>query len=311
VGVVSPRSPEKTDAPLDGKTINIGGHRLHYLDQGPAEPSGTLLMLHGNPTWSYMYRRLIHQFSDQYRCIAPDHIGMGNSDKPSDASYPYTLERRITDVEALLEAVAPDGPLTLIAHDWGGMIGMGVATRHLERIEKLVLMNTGGFRIPKTKKMPWQLTLSRTPLLGALLVRGMNAFCRGAVRDCVTTKHLSEDVARCFVQPYDSWAHRIAVHRFIQDIPLKPSHPSYATVHAIEQKLHLLQAIPTLIMWGRKDFVFDDHFLSEWSQFLPNAQVHRFDDAGHYVLEDKPEEIVDLLRSFLGAADNTLSPSKQ
>ena len=300
VPIVSPALAEQVNVPANGKMLNVGGHRLHYLDEGPAEPHGTLLMLHGNPTWSYMYRHLVRRFAGQYRCIVPDHIGMGDSDKPSDRFYPYTLKRRISDIESLLDAVAPYGPLTLVMHDWGGMIGMGVATRHPKRIERLILMNTAAFRIPRTKTMPWQLTLSRTPLLGALLVRGFNAFCRGAAHHCVTQKPLSFEVVRCLLRPYDSWAHRIAVHRFIQDIPLRPSHTSYATVEEIEQQLHLLEAIPTLILWGRKDFVFDDHFLAEWTRFLPNAEVHRFDNAGHYILEDESEAIIDLLRRFLG-----------
>jgi len=285
-----------------GKRVDVHGQQMHVIDEGPREGSlGTLVMVHGNPTWSFYYRRLIAHFSHHYRCIVPDHIGMGLSSKPDDKTYSYTLAQRISDLDSLIEQLCPEGPLTLILHDWGGMIGMGYAVRHRLRIARLVLMNTAAFRLPEGKTLPWSLSVCRTPLLGAVAVRGLNQFCLGAVRECIKSARLSPvDKAR-LLAPYDSWANRIAVHRFVQDIPLRPGDISYADVISIEQGLAQFLDCPTQIFWGGQDFVFDDDFLAEWRRIWPQAAVHRFPEAGHYVLEDAHEQIIPLLEEFLEA----------
>ncbi len=279
--------------------LDLAGMKLHYIDEGPKD-AAPILMLHGNPTWSFYYRRLVSAFSPTRRCIVHDHIGMGLSDKPTEKNYEFTLESRVNDLEKLIDSLNLTQPLTLIVHDWGGMIGMAYATRHPERIERLVILNTGGFSLPKTKKMPWQLTLARTPLLGALLVRGFNAFSRGAVKDCVT-RPLTLEVADAYCAPYNSWHNRLAVHRFIQDIPLHPGDRAYGLVANVEKNIAQFQNLPMLICWGMKDFVFDIHFLNRWLELFPAAQTHRFENAGHYVLEDAHEKIIPLIQKFLAA----------
>lgn len=283
-----------------GNAIN-----LHYLDESPTTSVDTptpppVLMLHGNPTWSYFYRKLILALRGTCRTIVPDHIGMGRSDKPTDAAYSYTLDRRVDDLERLIDSLNLTQPLTLVLHDWGGMIGMAYATRHPERIARIVVLNTGAFALPANKKLPWQIAISRTPLLGALLIRGLNGFSRGAVRDCVK-QPLPAEVAQAFIAPYDSWANRRAVHRFIQDIPLKPGDRAYNTVANVEEKLRQFQNLPMLICWGMQDFVFDIHFLNRWIELFPQAEVHRFPEAGHYVLEDASAQIIPLVQNFFAA----------
>ena len=125
--------------PFQSRFVTVAGHKMHYLDEGEGP---VVLLFHGNPTWSFYYRHLIRSLSPQLRCIAPDHIGMGLSDRPDDERYDYTLKSRVHDLEQLMEAVAPTGPVTLIVHDWGGMIGMTYASRFPERIGRLVLLNT-------------------------------------------------------------------------------------------------------------------------------------------------------------------------
>jgi haloalkane dehalogenase len=258
-------------------------------------------MLHGNPTWSFYYRRLVSALRRDHRVIVPDHIGMGLSSKPDESRYEYTLDRRVADLETLLDSLQLPQPLTLVLHDWGGMIGMALATRRPDRIARLVVLNTGAFSLPRSKKMPWQLSLARSTILGSLLVRGFNAFSSGAVHKCVTRRPLSADVARAYLAPYDSWRNRLAVHRFIQDIPLHPGDRAYATVAEVEKNIATFQHLPVLICWGMKDFVFDVHFLNRWLELFPAAFVHRFVDAGHYVLEDAHEQIIPLVQSFLAA----------
>lgn len=284
------------DYPFDPHWTNLSGHRLHYLDEGSGSP---VVMVHGNPNWSYYWRKLIPALSDRFRCLAIDHIGCGLSDKPDDAHYDYTLARRIADLEAWLDQLGVKENITLIAHDWGGMIACGFAVRHPERIAKFVMLNTAAFPLPKTKPVPWQLRLARTPLLGALLVRGFNAFSRGAVKSCVTRRPMPPDVAAAYCAPYDSWANRIAVHRFVQDIPLNPSDRVWNTVKEVEAGLHRLNDKRMLIGWGDRDFVFDHHFATEWQRRFPAAEWLRFPDAGHYILEDAADELIPAIRNFL------------
>jgi len=277
--------------------LDIDGHRMHYVDEGEGE---AVLMLHGNPSWSFLYRDLIGELQRDHRVVAPDHIGCGRSDKPGDGDYDYTLASRVADVSRLVEELDLRN-ITLVVHDWGGMIGMAWATRHAERVARLVVLNTAAFPLPSGKRIPAALALARTPGLGALLVRGANAFSRGAVRSCVTRKPMSDEVAAGYLEPYDSWAHRIAVHRFVQDIPLAAGDRAYGVVRQTADDLERLADLPLMICWGMKDFVFDPHFLDEWQRRFPAAEVHRFADCGHYVLEDAGEEIVPLVRHFIEA----------
>ena len=281
-----------------GRDLDREGLRYHYLDEGEGEP---VVMVHGNPSWSFYYRGLVEGLRSSYRTIVPDHIGCGLSDKPDDSRYDYTLESRIADLEALVEHLELDGGLTLVVHDWGGAIGLGYATRHPEKVARLVVLNTAAFHLPATKSFPWPLWLCRDTPVGAYLVRGLNAFCRGTARIGCTHRPLPRDVRDAYCAPYDSWEHRIAVLRFVQDIPLRPGDRSYDLVTRIQDELPRLAGVPTLIGWGMKDFVFDHHFLAEWVRRFPGAEVHRFAQAGHYVLEDEVEQIVPLVRAFLSA----------
>ncbi len=272
------------------------GHRYHYLDEGAGEP---VVMVHGNPTWSFYWRTLIKRLRGNYRTIAPDHIGCGLSDKPGDASYPYTLEQRAADLEALLEHLDIRQNITLVVHDWGGMIGMVYATRHPERIRRLVVLNTAAFHLPQKKRFPFLLWMVRNTPVGPFLVRGLNMFCRLAARMCVTRKRLPSEVRAAYLKPYGSWRERIAILRFVQDIPLQPGDHSYALISQVEQGLEQLQQVPMLIGWGIKDFVFDRHFLLEWQRRFPAARVHSYEDCGHYILEDAAEELVPQIETFL------------
>lgn len=161
--------------PFVGHFLDRDGIAMHYLDEGSGE---AVVMLHGNPTWSFYYRQLVLGLRGQCRVIVPDHIGCGFSDKPDDAHYEFTLERRVRDLEALIEHLKLPPKFTLVVHDWGGMIGMTYATRHPERIARLVLLNTGAFHLPKLKKLPPSLWLCRNTPLDALLIRKTGLFVR-------------------------------------------------------------------------------------------------------------------------------------
>ena len=273
------------------------GIAMSYLDEGPRDGE-IVLMLHGNPSWSYYWRKLVSGLSDRYRCIVPDHVGMGLSDKPGDADYDYTLASRIDDLATLLAHLGIDGKLTLAVHDWGGMIGFGWALRDPSRIARLVVLNTAAFPLPAEKPMPWQLKLGRDSRLGALAIRGFNAVSSAASRVGVCNA-MPPDVRAAYVAPYNSWANRIATLRFVQDIPLAPGDKAWALVEESGRRLHEYADRPALLAWGLRDFVFDAHFLRGFEQKLPQAQSLIFDDAGHYVLEDKAAQIVPQVRRFL------------
>lgn len=293
------RSVARTLYPFTSHFFDRGsGLRMHYLDEGSG--GNPVLMLHGNPSWSFYYRNLVQALSATHRCIVPDHIGMGLSDKPDDEAYSYTLSQRIDDLEALIKSLSLSEPLTLVVHDWGGMIGFGWAVKHPEQIARLVILNTAAFPMPKDKAFPGLLRLTRTPL-GAFLVRGFNAFAWGAARVGCTRTKMSKQVSRAYRAPYDSWKNRIATLRFVQDIPLGPKDAGFELIQEIAAKLHLFRGVPALIAWGARDFVFDEPFLRQWREFLPQAQVHVLADAGHYVLEDAADEIVPLISSFVRA----------
>ena len=282
--------------PFEGRYLDLGGVRMHYLDEGRGE---AVVCVHGNPTWSFYYRRLVDALRGSQRVVVPDHIGCGLSEMPGDERYRYTLARRVDDLEALIDHLELED-LTLVVHDWGGAIGFGWAVRHPERVRRLVILNTAAFHLPAAKRMPWQLSLVRDTPLGPLLVRGLNAFARGATRSACTRVRMSRELRDAYCAPYDSWAARRAVLRFVQDIPLRAGDPADEPLSHIEAGLAALADRSALILWGARDFVFDHHFLAVWRRLLPAAEVHEFSDCGHYVLEDAAEEIIPLVRRFLG-----------
>lgn len=284
----------RSEYPFASHFLDVGeGVRMHYLDEGPREEEA-VLMLHGNPTWSFHFRRVVLALRGHMRCVVPDHVGMGLSDKPGD--YPFRLERRIADVERLVAHLGLKR-VHLIVHDWGGAIGMGMATRHADWTGRIVLLNTAAFPDPR---IPRTIAVCRWPFLGAFLVRGLNGFSRAALSMAVTIP-LSSAVRAGYLAPYRSWRSRKAVHQFVCDIPMHPSHPSWRLLEQIGTDLSWLRAKPILIGWGGRDFCFDDHFLARWKAFLPQARVEHFPEAGHYVLEDAAERLVPEIEAFLKA----------
>ena len=284
--------------PFESHWLELDGLRLHYLDEGPRD-APVLLMLHGNPTWSFYYRNLVLRLRDRFRCIVPDHMGCGLSDKPGDDRYDYHLAQRMADVDALVTAtIGEDAPLSLVVHDWGGMIGFGWAAPRAQRIEQCVVLNTAAFPLPSDKKLPFALWLGgRTPL-GSALIRGFNAFSGMAAR-IAFKQPVSPEVRAAYTGPYDSWDNRIATLRFVQDIPLKPGDRGYDIVADTAEQLHRFRDKPVFLGWGLKDFVFDASFYRTWQRYLPDAERHAREDCGHYILEDGGESLLERIDGFL------------
>jgi pimeloyl-ACP methyl ester carboxylesterase len=280
--------PEDLLYPFTTQKIAIQGHNLSYLDQGRGK---VIVMLHGNPTWSFYYRNLISHLQNRYRIIVPDHMGCGFSDKPQD--YPYNLTTHIDNLKTLLAELTIE-KFSLVVHDWGGAIGMGLAGLYPERVESIVVLNTAAFRSPK---IPLRIRICRVPFLGDLIVRGFNGFAGGALTMAVTRK-MTREVARGYLKPYDSWANRVALLRFVQDIPLTPADSSWQPLVEIENNLTRLLNKPMLILWGGRDFCFTAEFYNEWLQRFPGAEKYFFPNAGHYVLEDAFAEIAPMVDTF-------------
>lgn len=295
-GAESPPAFRDSDAframyPFQSHYHPIGPHQLHYVDEGEGEP---VVMLHGNPTWSFYYRRLAAAVRERRRVIVPDHMGCGFSDKPLD--YEYTLGAHIDNLEDLITALALEN-VTLVLHDWGGAIGMGYAVRHPENIARVVVLNTAAFF---SDRIPFRIGVCRIPLFGALAVRGLNGFARAALSMAVHNHdRMTPDVRRGYLLPYNSWANRVAILRLVQDIPRSPSDASYQVLHEIEEKLPSLRKCPMLIQWGARDWCFDMTFLAGWRARFPDAAVDVYDDAAHYVLEDAHERIIPRVLEFL------------
>jgi haloalkane dehalogenase len=271
------------------------GVRMHYVDEGEGQP---LLMVHGNPTWSFYWRRLVTAFRGRFRCVAPDHVGCGLSDKPGD--YPYTLARRRDDLVRLIEALDLRG-ITLLVHDWGGAIGLGAALAAPDRFARLVLFNTGAFPPPY---IPLRIRVCRTPGVGRLAVQGLNVFARAAL-SMATEKpeRLTPAIRAGLLAPYDTWSHRRAIQEFVADIPANHRHPTWRVLEKIESGLPRLAHLPAVLVWGMRDWCFRPDCLERFAQIFPHAAVHPLEDCGHYVVEDGHERIMPLLEQFLAASE--------
>lgn len=267
------------------------GHRLHYLDEG-AGP--VLLMLHGNPTWSFFFRHLIVGLRGQYRCIAVDHLGCGLSDKPQD--WTYRIQDHAANVGRLLEELRLEN-VTLVAHDWGGPIGYWAALHAPERFGRFIIFNSAVFLLP----LPKLLTTLRFPLYGPFVVRGLNAMLRGGL---LTAKRdrLNDGVKAGYLAPYDSWANRIAIMRFVDEIPLERDHPNRELMLRLDRELPSFRDRPLMVIWGLKDWVFHRGYLAGWRDRFPNAEFHAFEDVSHWILEEAHERIIPLMREFLAPA---------
>lgn len=275
--------------PFDSHYLRLDGHAYHYLDEGRGEP---LLLVHGNPTWSFYWRHLILGLRDAYRVVVPDHMGCGLSDKPR--RYPYCLDQHAKNLTQLIRALDLRHA-TLLVHDWGGPIGLRAALAEPQRFDRYILFNTAAFR---SRHVPWRIRICRWPLLGQLAVQGCNAFVLAALRMAVA-RPLPAAARSGLKAPYNSWHNRQAVWRFVKDIPLRPSHPSFSALAELEEALPSLRGQPMLIVWGMRDWCFTPAFLARFEQLFPHARVHRLEQAGHYVVEDAHEQILPLVRDFL------------
>lgn len=265
--------------------------KMHYVDEGRGEP---VIMLHGNPTWSFYYRHLIKTLSPFMRCLAIDHVGCGLSDKPQ--NYDYCLKNHIQNVIDWMDSLQI-GRFHLIVHDWGGAIGMGVAIRWPARVKTLTILNSAAYL---SESIPLAISMCRFPVLGTIAVKYMNLFAKTASLICAKNG-LSNEVKNCYLLPYNSPKNRVAINAFVKDIPMHTNHPSYNTLANIEDNLWILNNKPILMLWGMRDFCFNKKFLTEWQNYFNKARTIKYENAGHYILEDEKDSANLEIKKFLAA----------
>ncbi len=257
-------------------------HRWHVLDNGVEPTAGTMLCVHGNPTWSYLWRRFLATAPPGWRVVAPDHLGMGFSER---TGTPHTLAQRIDDLGALTAALGVSGPVVVVAHDWGGPISLGWTLAHREQVRAIVLTNTAVHH-PNGSPAPALIRLARSAALRQATCVTTPAFVRAAT--ALSRPSLPDDVRYAFAAPYGSVDRRRAVGDFVADIPLEPDHPSRAALGAIADGVGTLDDVPVLLLWGTRDPVFGEAYLRDLITRLPHASVHRYQQASHLLMEDAP-----------------------
>ena len=267
--------------------------RWHVLDTGPLlaargeEVAATLLCVHGNPTWSYLWREVVAQAPPGWRVVAVDQLGMGWSERTAD---PRTLGQRVLDLDGLAGTLGlhGSGPVALLAHDWGGPVGLGWALRHVPDLLGVVLTNTAVHQ-PAESAPPAVIRLARAPGLLAQVCRRTPLFVRATT--ALSVPPLPRRVRDAFAAPYATPGRRAAVADFVADIPFEPDHPSRAALDGIADGLGALADVPALLVWGPRDPVFGQRYLDDLLRRLPHADVQRYPGASHLVLEDRPEGV--------------------
>ena len=264
----------------------------HVLDTGADRADrpvrGTVVCVHGNPNWSYMWRRLARSLTD-WRVIAVDALNMGFSERTGGQRR---LADHIADLQSVTDALAFTGPVVTIAHDWGGPISLGWAQANLDRLAGVVLMNTGVAR-PESIAVPPLISIARSTL--RLTCETTPTFLHGALR--MARPQLPSEVYKAYTAPYRSAALRTGIRDFVEDIPILDDHPTHASLAAVADGLEQLQHVPALLLWGAKDIIFSDAFLHDLAARLPHAQVHRYADAGHQIIEDT--DAADVIKAWL------------
>jgi pimeloyl-ACP methyl ester carboxylesterase len=278
--------------PFEPRYLPASHARLHYVDEGPRD-APPLLFAHGNPTWSYLWRRQIADLSEQgHRCVAFDHMGFGRSDKPPHLSV-YTLRAHIDNALALLDALDLRD-VVLVAHDWGGPIGLGAMLERRERLRALVLMNTWAWELPSF--LPPFIREFRTEGLGEILGLGGNLFVE-SIPGGMARRDTDPVMMEAYRAPFPDYWSRAGTLAFQREIPLTERDRSARLMGSIHERLPELD-VPVLLVWGLRDRVFQPVFLEQWRELFPEARTVEIEDAGHFLVEDRPEAVTEAIAEF-------------
>jgi haloalkane dehalogenase len=268
-------------------SLDFEGLQMHYVDEGAGPP---VLLLHGEPTSSYLWRNLIPPLvAAGHRAVAPDLIGFGRSDKPADIGW-YSYDRHVSSVEQLVDAVGLTG-MTLVVHDWGGPIGLRFAVEHEELVDRLVILDTGigGGRPP-----------SETWLRFREVVRSMGgAIDPARLVESGTVAGLAADVRAAYAEPFPTPESKAGVLAFPELVPAEPDHPNAAAMNRVRDALHAWRK-PTLVVWGAQDTALPPSLAHAFTAMIPGAREPIvLDGAGHFLQEDRPDELAAAIVAFL------------
>lgn len=278
--------------PFAPRYVDVGGSRLHYVDEGPRDGQ-TLLFLHGNATWSYFWRHPIGELTRRgKRCVAFDHLGFGRSDKPPSLGL-YSLQTHVDNALALIDELDLRDVL-LVAHDWGGPIGLGALLERRDRLRGVVLMNTWAWELPSF--LPPFLREFRNEGLGEILVLGGNLFIE-SIPGGMGKREVDPVMMEAYRAPFPDYWSRVAMLAFQREIPLTERDRSAPLMSSIHQRLPEL-GVPVQFIWGMRDRVFQPVFLDQWLEVFPQAESLRLDHASHFVIEDEPVAVTDTIASF-------------
>ncbi|WP_114783116.1 alpha/beta fold hydrolase [Botryobacter ruber] len=283
----SPKWLDRILYPFVHQVFQTAHGQLHYIDEGTGDP---IVFVHGTPTWSFLWRQQIKSLSRQYRCIAPDHLGFGLSDKPTDFSF--TPEAHAQNLEQLLEHLQLRN-IILVVHDFGGPIGLSYALRHPENVKKLVIMNTWMWSLEEEKRI-MRISKLMSGSIGKFLYTRLAFSPRvllplGYHQD----KHLTKDVKQHYLSPLSSPTARLGTWHFA--IALKESSDWFAQLWEQREKL---REIDKLMLWGEKDKLLPLRLLEKWEKTFPEATVQRI-KAGHFLQEEKGSEVTEAIRNFI------------
>jgi haloalkane dehalogenase len=279
---------DRTRYPFESRYLTLSEGRVHYIDEGDGP---VILMLHGNPTWSFLYRHFVRELSDEYRCVAVDYLGFGLSEKPRDVSY------RPADHARLVEKFVAELDLrdvTLVVQDWGGPIGMEYATRHPENVRALVVMNSWMWPAEDRGTKAFSAVLGNR--LSKALIERFNLFARGVMPTAYGDRSkLTPEIHRHYLRPLSTPTDRTASWVFPREIT-----GSRGWLANLWDRRDAIRDKPTLLVWGMKDPAFGSA-LPRWRDLFPNARVVGYDDCGHYVQEEKGPDAAAEIRTFLAS----------
>jgi haloalkane dehalogenase len=279
---------DRNEYPFASHYFQTAAGKMHYVDEGQGE---AVVMLHGNPAWSFLYRKLIKRLSPNYRCIAPDHIGFGLSDKPSD--WNYLPEEHAKNFAALVDYLGLKD-ITLVVGDWGGPIGMQYAVNHPENVKRLIITNTWAWPVDKDFHYVSFSAFMGGPI-GRLLIRHFNFFVTSFMRVAFGDKsRLGEQAHRHYKDALPTAASRKGCYVFPKQIIA--STPWLAQLWG---KMRVLRDKPTLFVWGMMDVAFREKELKRWQQVLPNSIALHLNTVGHFVPEEAPEQFGEAVENFL------------
>jgi acyl-CoA synthetase (AMP-forming)/AMP-acid ligase II/pimeloyl-ACP methyl ester carboxylesterase len=275
--------------PFQSRFVSVAGYRMHYIDEGSGP---VVLLLHGNPTWSFLYRNVIRELRDSFRLIAPDFLGCGLSDRTPGVRFKAI--DRINQLEEFVTALGLT-KFSMVMHDWGGPLGTGFLLKRLDSIDRIIYLNT---TLTETESLPPIIKLAAFPVIGKALTRHTNTFVR-LTTTMGAYKKLTPDVVEGYKAPYTTRQQRDAIWDFVDDIPFDASHPTYSQMVEIAAGLPKVAQKPVKIIWGLRDPCFHREMLSKVAAHFPQAEILEIGDASHLVLDDAPQVAIPAIKEFL------------